>query len=978
MLVTLVLCTARALTASAIGGPSEKFLFNIDAGVAAQRLNEFGTQSRMQLVFNFEDMQDVEVSAVRGALKPKDALNMMLKGTPITYQFLNRKTLAFQRVAREVRSPKPIRPRADSSKHGKIDRRSAGAGLEEVTISSGPPSLLDDTGAPLITVSRTDIDAAGFITAQDVVRTLPQVFGGGPSEDTQLGPEAGTNAARGAGVNLRGLGAGSTLVLMNGSRLASGGSEGLFVDVSNLPLAAVERIDILPDNSSTFYGADAVGGVVNFVMREEFTGRQTEAFFGNSTRGQLGENYVSQIIGGHTDSGHGLLALDFYSRDNLTAASRRQAHSDLRSFGGSNFDSERSGPGNIVYSPDSWAIPKGQDGTGLTPASFQRGTVNLQDRYEGADILPSQQRWSAFGTWRQNLTDRLSFYGDALFGQRNIRGNGTGQPGLFLVQPTNAFYVNPTGVPGPVAVEYNFLDDLGPQLSEARVQSLEANGGLELRFGSEWHARISAGYTSEAIRSSLENQVSAAALATALASGDPEKAFNPFGDGSHTYPAVLESLRASSLLTTRSIVRSIGAMVRGPVIGLPGGDVMLTFGGDQREQSFGSLNLSDATLVPTHLKSAGERSIHSVFAELQLPIVGPENRHAGIEALSLSAAQRIEDYSDFGRAHAPRFGLAWAPLSGVTIRSTYSESFRPPGLLDLDESGNAYAFAPLRDPVTGGNSMVLIWAGNNRDLREENARSWTAGIEIEPPQHQGTALAVTYFSTVFSDRLNQPDFTADLLSNPADSALITRDPSSEYRADVCSRAPQTGSAVGNCLTTPISAIVDLRLRNDAIVHTRGFDVLARYAKQTSLGRFSLSLNGTYILDFAEARAAGLPLADRVSTPSYPIDIKVRGGLRWQLGGFDVSANVSYLNGYDDTASAPARHVKPWTTVDLRGAYTLDAPAQSWLGNTTLSLGIDNAFDSDPPFVNNAVGIGYDQENGDLIGRTLSFSVRKKW
>jgi iron complex outermembrane receptor protein len=139
------------------------------------------------------------------------------------------------------------------------------------------------------------------------------------------------------------------------------------------------------------------------------------------------------------------------------------------------------------------------------------------------------------------------------------------------------------------------------------------------------------------------------------------------------------------------------------------------------------------------------------------------------------------------------------------------------------------------------------------------------------------------------------------------------------------------------------------------------------------------VNGTYILSFAEAKAANLPLAERVSTQNYPINLKVRGTARWQRGGFDVSAYVNFLNDYKDEASNPQRHVASWTTFDLHAAYTLHSERGSWLEDTTFALGADNLFDRDPPFLNNALaGIGYDQENGDLTGRVVSFTVRKKW
>jgi outer membrane receptor protein involved in Fe transport len=117
----------------------------------------------------------------------------------------------------------------------------------------------------------------------------------------------------------------------------------------------------------------------------------------------------------------------------------------------------------------------------------------------------------------------------------------------------------------------------------------------------------------------------------------------------------------------------------------------------------------------------------------------------------------------------------------------------------------------------------------------------------------------------------------------------------------------------------------------------------------------------------------------VSTETYPIDLKMRGAARWEYAGFDVGTYVNFLNHYRDTASDPQRPVASWMTLDLHAAYTFSSANGGWLGDTTFALGAENLFDKEPPFLNNGVmGIGYDQENGDLIGRTVSFSVRKKW
>src|SRR5262249_19401057 len=150
------------------------------------------------------------------------------------------------------------------------------------------------------------------------------------------------------------------------------------------------------------------------------------------------------------------------------------------------------------------------------------------------------------------------------------------------------------------------------------------------------------GYASERTRTIGTNYVNASALAAALASSDRSTAFNPFGDGSHTNPETLDSLRGFNRANYDSRITSAGALATGPLLKLPGGDLELSFGADRRNQRLSAVVQSDSTVVPTDIRTDGDRSIYSGFAELRLPIVGPSNRLPGIDALTLSLAERYE------------------------------------------------------------------------------------------------------------------------------------------------------------------------------------------------------------------------------------------------------------------------------------------------------------------------------------------------
>ncbi len=271
-------------------------------------------------------------------------------------------------------------------------------------------------GAQTIQYGRTDIERSGLATTEDFLRTMPQVFGGGPTQDTVLGREAGTNSAHGSGINIRGLDAGATLVLIDGKRVAPSGTAGAFDDISNIPLSIIDHIDILPDGASAKYGADALGGVVNFVTRSNFSGAQTQARGGGVTNGSMGERQFSQLFGKTRDSGSDFLSFEYFQRDPLQAQDRPQYTSDLTPFGGTNFSTMYGGsPGTIVIGNQMWAVPKALNGAPLTAADLTPGTSNLYDQYKGTDITAGEERWSIFTKENQRLTDDTQLHFEGLF-----------------------------------------------------------------------------------------------------------------------------------------------------------------------------------------------------------------------------------------------------------------------------------------------------------------------------------------------------------------------------------------------------------------------------------------------------------------------------------------------------------------------------------------------------------------------------------
>ncbi|HEY4209904.1 MAG TPA: TonB-dependent receptor [Steroidobacteraceae bacterium] len=955
--------------------------FELEAGDARVMLDEFSRQADLQLLFDFTQLKGMKTSPVSGDLEPQDALQQMLRGIPIQWSWVNDTTLAIT-----VRKGKDAAQNPGGARHWW--QRSSGPtktgsksptddALAQVLVSadnstSGNPPI----GASLIRLTRQDIERSGYATVSDFVHTLPQVFGGGPSEDTQLGREAVTNPTKGSGINLRGLDAGATLVLIDGVRIAPGGAVGLYTDISNIPLTAIDHVDILPDGASAQYGADAIGGVANFVLRSDVTGAETQLRNGTITGG-IGDQRYSQLFGLQWGSGHGTFGFEYYNRDAIPAADRYRATSDLRAWGGTNFDTPFGSPGTIQIGQQTWAIPKNLTGS-VTSADLVPGTVNLYDPYSGADVLPQQKRWSAFATVRHELGDNLTLFADSTFSSRSVKGSAPSElPSALIVTNSNPFYLNPTGATNPITVLYGPRGEFGSFTVNDDVNFAAFSTGVTFNATNDWRITGRVDYTFDKEHTSDAGLADPTALNSALSDTDPNTAFDPFAPFT-TNPQTLRSIAATGLGSTNSNLAIAGLTASGPVIQLPGGAARFTVGTEYRRQRFDAATEevgAGGTIQST--SSDLRRTIRSAFAELQIPLLSPDNSVRFARRLEVSLGGRTEDYSDVGRASIPKFGLLWAADENFSLRGTWTKAFRPPTLADVIAANSASGVYRIPDPSSlSGSSSVLIASGTNPELNQERARTWTVGAEISPHTLSGLSAAITYFDTFYSGRIEQVILEPNVLADPTLAWLVNRNFTTDERQDICGTT--TFKTAGNCLTSDVSAIVDNRLHNVEHIETRGIDVLAKYALPTSIGSFEAALNGTYLLDYSEAKTPGSPTLSLLNTPTNPINLRMRGSLSWQRGGLGTSLYVNFDNGYRDIVSVPNRNVRSWTTFDLQLRYRTDQEDLGLLSNVELAISAQNVFNSSPPFYNNPLGIGYDEENADLLGRLVSFDIRKRW
>jgi iron complex outermembrane recepter protein len=393
-----------AIEADAQATPGERQVaLTIETDTLAGALDKWAQQSGFQiLVQDWEAAKNLPARSLKGTFTAEGALEQLLSGTPLTYVWISDKAVsirkkapqavptALQRTSLEeqqsipvaqfsgddVGSTSPASAAASSAEERTVNaleraRRAdlRAESLEEITVIGSNIRGTQNQTVPVIVLDKADIDATGVSTTTALIESLPQNFALA-SQSGVLVPGVTAGRAQGASVNLRGIGEGTTLVLLNGRRMALG-YIGSAVDISALPLSAIERVEILTDGASAVYGSDAVGGVVNFVLRDNFDGAETRIRSGWADGG-LNEYRINQALGTNWNSGNAMASFEYYDRDMLLARDR-------------------------AFVPDTVLI---------------------------GSLLPRDRNRSAMLSGRQSLSDDIRLFADALVAERDTFNEG--------------------------------------------------------------------------------------------------------------------------------------------------------------------------------------------------------------------------------------------------------------------------------------------------------------------------------------------------------------------------------------------------------------------------------------------------------------------------------------------------------------------------------------------------------------------------
>ncbi|PQA88319.1 TonB-dependent receptor [Hyphococcus luteus] len=316
------------MSAAAAQKPAEPVKeFHIAAQSLDAALKSYAFTTNKQVMFTTDIVEGKQATPVEGEMTDAEALQKLLAGSGLVFETRNTNVVLVRTAEQqavidrgagatavdEVEQDRPLDSKGDVTEKEKTS--------DEITVTGTLIKGIAPESSPTLSFDRDDIIGSGVTTTEAFLRQLPQNFGGGSTEFTPAGLPNDTNSRSNntyaTGANLRGLGSGATLTLLNGNRLAPSSTIGDFVDLSAIPVSALERIEMLTDGASSIYGGDAVAGVINFVLRDDFQGAETSVRYGTVTEGHLDEYRISQLLGKGWKTGNVMAAYEYLDRDNL-------------------------------------------------------------------------------------------------------------------------------------------------------------------------------------------------------------------------------------------------------------------------------------------------------------------------------------------------------------------------------------------------------------------------------------------------------------------------------------------------------------------------------------------------------------------------------------------------------------------------------------------------------------------------------------
>jgi len=843
---------------------------------------------------------------------------------------------------------------------------------------------------PVTVITRDEIERTGAQSVAELLTYISSNNSGGALSVTNV---IGTQSNSVSTASLRGLGGQNTLVLLNGKRLtsASGEINGVYgVNLDSIPFSAIERVEVLKDGASAVYGSDAIGGVINFILRQDFRGAEVTVFGGWPTRGGGGEKYNASGTVGWGD-----LAKDkfnvfvnaYYQKAEPLDQNRRDfSDSSVNPDEGLLAISGNTFPGHVttggIGTPSFPDCAPGIFDPRIDP--FLGGPRCVYDpaAAPGVNAIPEQDTYSLFASGRWQFNPNWQLYGTAAYTKVDTRyviqpapisdqftwGPNGEFLATFLLPPSSPYYptalAQAAGVAGqPLNIRWRNYP-MGLRDTSDENEAWQAVAGLK---GTMWNWDFDFDFVYSRNKTNSHPNggfVRWSEILPLLNSG----VVNPFGPQAPDVQAQLDALQFREETFSGE---STGYLVEGKATGelfrLPAGSLQAAVGVQAGKQELTqrfhpALQAGDVTgFGGNNLNIDADRDYWAAFAEINIPIV---------RNLEANLAVRHDDYSDFGSTTNPKVSVRWNPVRQVLLRGSWGTGFVAPTLTQAYGANtvgvsNPGLEDPLRCPTTQDSSDCVtqfnVLFGGNRNLRPQKSDQWTLGAVFEPLT--GVSLSFDWFNLDVEDLFSNGPTPDTIVSNlDLYGSFVTRGPVQ----------PQFPNIPG-----PITQI-DQRFINIGKVKIRGYDINVKATSPaTAIGRFAFNLDGTYYDKYDVQNTDGtftgvvsnqLGAALSGLTPRY----KQYATVTWTRGPWSTTLGNQYQSSYIDVGTDindEPRRVSTLSIWDLYVSYT-------GLKNWKFTLGAQNLFDRNPPFTNQQTTfqVGYDPTYYDARARFVYGSV----
>lgn len=860
--------------------------------------------------------------------------------------------------------------------------------VDEIVVTGSRIRRVDLEGpSPVVVVSAEDIKEIGFSTVQDVLSDLPQNSGG--SFDQQ---QAFSFTPAASGIDLRGVGVGRSLTLINGKRtpkypIASGGTDN-FSDTANIPLGAVERVEVLTSGASAIYGSDAMGGVVNIILKEDYDGFEISGKLSDTDDGGRATQRTSLLAGANTDTGNIMFFLEYEEREQLNAGQRnnyKNLGTDLafnHPFGSySTYGiSLRDSSNNVVSTlDDATCLDRG-----LQPRTVGGSPVCGFNRSARRDIYPEIERTSGLVSYNFDLANDVSLFGRVslthgetdtniepmpvddytYFVGSSLDANGdptVADPGFVTIlssrSGSTARFAQAAAFGGDFATladgTYYYarrMLEFGNRTDHSEVDNLNFVTGLEGSF-KDWDWTIDGQFA----RVTFENQNGGYASADSyfgyLTSGTSGR--SPFD---LMTPAEVEAASYTPFTDAESTFTGFSANVTGDLFELPAGSVAAAFGAESYREWF--YNQSDTESLKGNILATGgssgkgSRDYYALYSEFLIPV---------IEDLDVTLAVRYDDYSDFGTNTSPQVSIEYKPTEKLMLRALWADTFRAPDMQRVYGDPTA-AFSQVVDPfgcaqqggtidpnspiqACAGEAFVDVFVGANPNLDAETGTNWNVGLVWNAGDY---------------------DFTLDVWGIEIDN--IVNDLSAQQI--VTDYAIYEDLITRNAVTG-VAESVNAVAQNLSFRETSGVDFTASYRLLTdNFGGYRFKLKGSYLSKYEEQFSVTDPVEDIIETDRVP-EWRAQLTFGWDYAEFSTNLYFNYTGSMNGTNVEEGLGVKSqiedqWR-INLSTAYETEKVA--------LQFGINNVANAAPEVDYTDFGWPfYPQEYYNAVGREYYVSA----